>query len=298
VPTVTPTPSPTPTATLDPRDQYEPDDTSPAPLAVGEVQTHNFYPDGDVDYTSVWVKADRQFLVSTSNLMPGVDTLMQVDLDGQVWVNDDYLPPATGDYSSAVCFPVLSDSTATVTVSNVASQYGSDKTYDLTVSEVAGLDFSPPVLDFGTLTAGDPNPPAQALDINGSGGTVTWDATADANWIGIDISNGVTPSTMNVSVDATGLAPGSYEGTITFTWDSLCQKTVTVLLEVVASTADGSLNDAPTFFGRRVIRPGVIHKQDLDLSSSLHELKPVVIQQGADGAVTFVIMIELKTDLP
>ena len=140
LPTVTNTPLPTSTFTPTPdlRDAYEPDDLVLRAIAVGETQLHNFYPNGDVDKVGFLAKAGRYYQAATSNLALGVDTFMTVALGIQQWTNDDYSPPGSGNYASAVCFQAPFDGTAVVTVVNVAQQYGPDKTYQLSVNEVAG----------------------------------------------------------------------------------------------------------------------------------------------------------------
>ncbi len=141
--TNTPTPTNTPTATPDLRDIYEPDDVSPRPIAVGETQTRNFHPELDVDKVAFVAKAGRFYQAITSDLALGVDTHLMVALGSQQLENDDYSPPGSGNFASAVCFQAALDGAAVVTVSNVARQYGPGRTYKVTVSEVSSLDTPP-----------------------------------------------------------------------------------------------------------------------------------------------------------
>ena len=145
-PTATPIPTETPTPTPDPRDMYEPDDTDPKPIAAAETQTHNFYPDGDVDKVTFGVKSGRLYALTTSNLALGVDTRIVVEIDGEVCPdcqNDD----ATDQFlESEVRFIPEHDGTAVATISNAKNgQYGVDKTYDLTLSLLSSLvdDYEP-----------------------------------------------------------------------------------------------------------------------------------------------------------
>jgi len=139
-PIPTPTPTETPTPTPDPRDRYEPDDTDPKPIAIGETQTHNFYPANDVDKVTFGVKAGRLYALNTSNLALGVDTEIVVEIDGVVCpdcTNDDIGP---GFLESQVRFIPGADGTATATISSAKSGlYGSDKKYDLTLSLLSVL---------------------------------------------------------------------------------------------------------------------------------------------------------------
>jgi hypothetical protein len=133
--------TPTVTPTVDPRDAYEPDDVTPKPIAVGETQVHNFYPNGDVDKETFVAKGARRYQVLTADLALGVDTLITVVQSNKTWVNDDYAS-GTGNFASAVCFEAPADGAAVVTTVNKA-QYGSDKRYTLKVSEIANLNTSP-----------------------------------------------------------------------------------------------------------------------------------------------------------
>jgi len=132
-PTPTPTPVP-PTPTPDLRDEYEPDDTDSKPIAIGEVQAHNFFPDNDVDRVEFLAKAGRYYRVFTSDLALGVDTFLEVGLSGNTFTNDDREP---GDLSSEIVFQVEAgyDVDALVKITN-RGQHGSDKWYQITVEEI------------------------------------------------------------------------------------------------------------------------------------------------------------------
>jgi len=113
---------------------YEPDDTDPQPIAAGETQIHNFYPDNDVDRGKFLAKAGRYYRIFTSELALGVDTSLTVSVDGNTYTNDDRQP---GDLSSEVVFQVgtSQDMEALIEVTN-RGQYGSDKWYRITVEEI------------------------------------------------------------------------------------------------------------------------------------------------------------------
>jgi hypothetical protein len=50
---------------------------------------------------------------------------------------------------------------------------------------------------------------------NAGDGNFSWIASKDKGWLSIDPNNGESPATMTVSMDAHGLAPGTYEGNVT-----------------------------------------------------------------------------------
>lgn len=137
-PTNTSTPTATPTITSTPtpdrRDSYEPDDGAPRPISVGETQSHNFYPDNDVDWCKFLVKAERYYRVFTSNLALGVDTSLTVNVGDTTYTNDDRQP---GDLSSEIVFqaPTGRDVEAVIKVTN-RGQYNPDMWYRITVEEV------------------------------------------------------------------------------------------------------------------------------------------------------------------
>jgi len=132
-PTDTPVPPDTPTPTPDLRDVYEPNDTNPLPIAIGETQPgHNFYPDGDVDKVTFGVKEGRLYALTTSNLSMGTDTEIVVEINGEPCLNCDNDDTGPGYLESEVRFVPPADGVAEATISVAKSgQYGPDKTYDL-----------------------------------------------------------------------------------------------------------------------------------------------------------------------
>jgi hypothetical protein len=56
-----------------------------------------------------------------------------------------------------------------------------------------------------------------AINLTSAAGAVNWSATASAPWIGFVASSGVTPSTLQVRLDATALKSGLNQGSITVT---------------------------------------------------------------------------------
>ncbi|MEE9490729.1 MAG: hypothetical protein V3V80_00315, partial [Dehalococcoidia bacterium] len=109
-------------------------DIDPKPIAVGETQTHNFYPDGDVDRVKFLAKTGRYYRLFTSGLALGVDTSLTVSLDGTTYTNDDRQP---GDLSSEIMFQVVIGYDVEVLVEVInRGQYGPDKWYQITVEEI------------------------------------------------------------------------------------------------------------------------------------------------------------------
>lgn len=288
-PTNTPTPSNTPTrtptATPRPGDQYEPNNTAPSLIGVGGVQTHTFDPANDVDKVTFPVKNGRHYQVYSSNLAPGVDTFLSVTMNGQTWTNDDYAPPGSGNLASAVCFAAPVDANPVATFTNIAGQYGPDKSYNIVVREVPELHFNTETLNFGPVAAGGANPPAQTLSLS-STELVTWTTDIEDSWISVNPVTNTTPSTAAVSVNIAGLTPGSYEGGVTFGWADLCSRTITVTLQV--NPASG-LN----------LNQGVASlTQDGRSNHTQSHSLPAAKRPFYQNEVAFVIIVELKESLP
>jgi hypothetical protein len=133
-------------------DGYEPDESVPAPISAWETQRRAFDVAGDVDRLVFLVKAGQGYLVTTSNLAVGVDTELEVFVDGGVLANDDVSP---GTLASQVSFTARADGTAQVTVRN-QDQYGSERTYDvgLLLSAAAPAATVPPLYSTATPLSG------------------------------------------------------------------------------------------------------------------------------------------------
>ncbi|MCB9420323.1 MAG: PilN domain-containing protein [Ardenticatenaceae bacterium] len=289
VPTATATPAPptaTPTATPDLRDPYEPDNTSPGLIAVGEIQTHNFFPNGDVDMTSFLVKQNHHYQVATTNLALGVDTAMKVQLGVNEWENDDYAKAGSGNFASAVCFPAASDGLAIVTVSQ-SGAYAPDKTYNISLAEVPELKIDQQQLNFGPVAVGDPSPAAQNINLTGTS-LINWTAETEAAWLSLSAANGTTPATLGVSTNITGLAPGLYEDSVRLSWATVCQHNITVTLQVNATSFNIPRVPAESplvLTGLELGDTAVLSPRDLPMAKR---------NNYQSGPVEFVIILELK----
>jgi hypothetical protein len=93
----------------------------------------------------------------------------------------------------------------------------------LTVTPMCTLALAPGNLSF-TGTAGQANPAAQSLRVTVAQGCTTsqhWSATIKTTtggaWLKTNLTSGSTPSQVQVSINTSGIAQGTYSGTITFT---------------------------------------------------------------------------------
>lgn len=95
---------------------------------------------------------------------------------------------------------------------------------------------------------------------NSGDGSFSWIASKDKGWLSVSPNNGSAPATMTVSMDAHGLAPGTYEGTVT----------------VRASGAEDSVeNVSVTFVVQRaglIVLPGaIIHGTNVNSNESFND---------------------------
>lgn len=91
---------------------------------------------------------------------------------------------------------------------------GSPKTIHVSYVIGASIAVSPGLLSFTHVT-GSAYPAAQNLAVVASAGE-GWTATVSHPWISIDSGSGTGPGNVSVSVDPTGLAPGTHDGSVTF----------------------------------------------------------------------------------
>lgn len=233
-PSLTPTNAPptlTPSPTQDLRDIYEPDDTDPTAIAIGEAQIHNFYPNGDVDKVGFLVKNGRFYQILTSQLAVGVDTAVTVEFNSETWQNDDYDLPGSDNFASAVCFPAEAQGTAVATISNTGQQFGPSKSYIVSVQEVPFLTVDPETIDFGAVAEGSSNPLTQTVQIEGTE-LLDWTVTTETPWLSTDVITGTTPATLSLTANIAGLAAGLHEGEITLGWAEFCRQAVPVTIQI------------------------------------------------------------------
>jgi hypothetical protein len=98
----------------------------------------------------------------------------------------------------------------------------------LTVApQAAALAATPSSLSF--VATNGSNPAAQSLTISSSGaGPFAWTATTSAGWLHASPAAGNAPSTVSISADPTGLAIGTYSGTVTISAQGLANSPLTV----------------------------------------------------------------------
>jgi uncharacterized protein (TIGR03437 family) len=176
-------------------------------------------------------------------------TLTATTTSGGPWLSVAYAGSLTLSGSSSVNWPVnvnlagLAAGTYTgkITVaSGLATNSPQSLTVNLTVTQgtAAALSVSPSSLVFEAIPGG-PAPNPQTISVSTSTSGVNFTATAatssGGNWLSVTPS-GTTPGTATVTANSSGLAAGSYSGTVTVSAGSAIPQTVAVVLNVVSGS--------------------------------------------------------------
>ena len=142
----------------------------------------------------------------------------------------------------------------------VSHAYAAEGVYDvtLTVTDDAGAQdtavthvsvgvfaVTPDRLRFRTR-AGEADPAAQSLSL-AFPAPLDWTATASEPWLAIDATEGTTPATVAVSVDGSGLEPGTRQGSVTITPSGVGATPVAVLIELVVEVPAGTCSEGAWF---------------------------------------------------
>jgi uncharacterized repeat protein (TIGR01451 family) len=113
-------------------------------------------------------------------------------------------------------------------------------TVTLMVSQQATLSTTPTTLSFSYQIGTSP-PAAQPLAVASSSGPLSFTAAASVQtpaggtWLSVSPLSGSTPANLSVSVDPAGLAPGTYNGTITIAGAGASNSPLTVTVTLMVS---------------------------------------------------------------
>ena len=147
----------------------------------------------------------------------------------------------------------------------------------LTISEPSPpvISVTPTSLSF-SAQQGDSNPSAQSIRVRNSGAqTLDYTITDDAGWLSVSPTSGSSTggeNTHTVSVDISGLSPGSYNGTITISDPNASNdpQTVSVNLTIKAIPSDNeiSVSCSPTSGGN-----GTQVTVSINIKGNINEIK-------------------------
>jgi len=117
----------------------------------------------------------------------------------------------------------------------------------LTVSAQPTLTVTPTPLTFSGM-AGGANPSAQTLTVNGANGTIAFAAAASPSgtWLSVAPTSGSTNTTLQVSINTTGLAANTYNGSITVTSTTPGVLNSPTVIPVTLTLTANSLTASPT----------------------------------------------------
>ena len=104
-----------------------------------------------------------------------------------------------------------------------------------TVTAATQMSLNPSSLTFAA-TQGAANPANQTVSLTNTGGTLNWTVSDSASWLSVSPASGSSSSTLTTAVNTSGLAAGTYNGTITVSATGSLSKTVGVTLTVSAPT--------------------------------------------------------------
>ena len=101
-----------------------------------------------------------------------------------------------------------------------------------------------------------PAPAPQTVNITTGGANTTWSASASASWITATASASLTPGTLTVAVNASGMSPGTYTGTVIVSAPGASNSPITIPVTLAVKTAFLSVTPATlTFFGALGLNP-------------------------------------------
>jgi hypothetical protein len=93
-------------------------------------------------------------------------------------------------------------------------------------------------------------PAAQTVNITAGGQVTSWTATSSVSWLQVTASSTLTPGTLTASVNASGLAEGTYNGTIVIYAPGATNSPLVIPVTLGIKTALLATNPASlTFFG-------------------------------------------------
>lgn len=108
-----------------------------------------------------------------------------------------------------------------------------------TVTSVQTISLSPSNLNY-TATQGAANPANQTVSLTSTGGTIPWTVSDNASWLSVSPTSGNSSSTLTTAVNTSGLAAGTYNGTITVSATGSTSKMVGVTLTVSTPTTSSA----------------------------------------------------------
>jgi hypothetical protein len=148
------------------------------------------------------------------------------------------------------------------------------------------IQLSPSALTFNANVGS--NPTSQSFQIaNSGGGTLNWKASVDQPWVSLSSSSGTAPSTVNVSVNTSGLAAGTQKAKITLTGDGASNSPQT--LEITLNLTQAQQPTQPVL----QVKPG-----SLTFNATVNGANPAAqnleITNGGGGALNWTAVADVS----
>ncbi|HZR28340.1 MAG TPA: family 16 glycoside hydrolase, partial [Terriglobales bacterium] len=119
------------------------------------------------------------------------------------------------------------------------------------------ISSTPGSLSFAAQSGGS-NPAAQTLQFNSSGGILAWTAVANASWLTLSATSGITGTSFSVSANSAGLNSGNYTATIQVVSLAAPNSPISVPVTLTVSPQPVILVATPAalnFFGATTLNP-------------------------------------------
>ncbi|HKD13774.1 MAG TPA: hypothetical protein VKE71_04435 [Candidatus Angelobacter sp.] len=149
------------------------------------------------------------------------------------------------------------DANGAIVATNVLVFYGNDEGTSVNVpgfsngTSVSFPNVTPPSLalsqnslNFAGVPGGSNPPPQQVTVSNGGAGTLNWTASSSASWLSVSPGSGTNTGPLMISVNLSGLAQGTYTGTITVSASGATDSPQPITVTLVVSPA--KLGVSPT----------------------------------------------------
>jgi hypothetical protein len=113
---------------------------------------------------------------------------------------------------------------------------------------------NPSSLIFKSGSGSSPGP--QTVNVTASDANTTWAASSNVSWITATASATLTPATVTVAVNPSGMAPGTYSGAVTLSAPGASNSPITIPVTLAVKSALLSVNPTSmTFFGAVGLNP-------------------------------------------
>jgi hypothetical protein len=108
-----------------------------------------------------------------------------------------------------------------------------------------GLSLSASALTFAYQLGGS-TPAAQNISISSTGSALSYTVGTSGAWLTATPTSGTTPGTVSVGINTSGLAAGTYNGTVTVTASGASNSPQTVAITLTVTSSTSSLTLSPT----------------------------------------------------